>query len=116
WPLNGFTILSGDKVGIQPYEIAFGTGGIVSGSPRSPQDSDTGLQNEVFRKLVEIQNNPDGTRSFKATIKQSELIGMNINEIGLFDEDGDLLFIKTFPSKPKDNLIVYDFIINEEFQ
>ncbi|MCR8649045.1 hypothetical protein [Leptospira interrogans] len=115
WPLNGFTILSGSNVGIQPYEIAFGTGGLQSGIPRLPQDTDTGLQNEVFRKLVEIQNNPEGTRSFKATIKQSELIGQSINEIGLFDEDGGLLFVKTFPSKPKDNLIVYDFIINEEF-
>ncbi|EQA70369.1 hypothetical protein [Leptospira noguchii] len=116
WPLNGFTILSGDKVGIQPYEIAFGTGGLISGIPRPPQDSDTGLQNEVFRKLAEIQNNPDGTRSFKTTIKQSELIGQSINELALFEEDGNLLFLKTFPSKPKDNLIVYDFVINEEFQ
>lgn len=115
WSLNGFTILSGSNVGIQPYEIAFGIGGLESGILRPPQDTDTGLQNEVFRKLVEIQNNPEGTRSFKATIKQSELIGQSINEIGLFDEDGGLLFVKTFPSKPKDNLIVYDFIIKEEF-
>ncbi|EMJ52052.1 hypothetical protein LEP1GSC013_3538 [Leptospira interrogans serovar Valbuzzi str. Duyster] len=101
WPLNGFTILSGSNVGIQPYEIAFGTGGLESGILRPPQDSDTGLQNEVFRKLVEIQNNPEGTRSFKATIKQSELIGQSINEIGLFDEDGGLLLSRPFLQNQK---------------
>lgn len=115
WPLNGFTLLTGADIKILPYEIAFGIGGNSFDEPRIPQPEDTGLQIEVFRKLVEIQNNPDGTRTFKATVKQAELIGYDIDEIGLFDEDGGLLFLKTFSAKPKDNLIIYEFVIHEEF-
>ncbi|EMY78987.1 hypothetical protein LEP1GSC060_0787 [Leptospira weilii serovar Ranarum str. ICFT] len=115
WSLDGSTILSGNNTRILPYEIAFGTGGTNLGEPRIPQPGDTGLGNEVFRKLVEIQTDPDGSRFFKTTVKQTELIGYGIDEIGLFDEDGGLLFLKTFPSKPKDNLILYEFVIKEEF-
>ncbi|AOP33416.1 phage tail protein [Leptospira tipperaryensis] len=115
WVFNGFTLFEDSNIRILPYEIAFGIGGLVSGEPRVPLPSDTGLQNEILRKLVEIQDNPDGTRNFKVTIKQSEAIGASINELGLFDNDGNLMFLKTFPSKPKDNLIVYDFVIKEEF-
>ncbi|MBM9501589.1 phage tail protein [Leptospira sp. 201903071] len=113
WNWNGSTLLSGDKVKILPYEIAFGATNLEE--PRAPQPGDTALQNEVFRKLVEIQNNPDGSRIFKSTIKQAELVGYDIDEIGLFDEEGNLLFLKTFPAKSKDNLILYEFIIREEF-
>ncbi|RHX87313.1 phage tail protein [Leptospira stimsonii] len=115
WTLSNSTLLSDSNVRIFPYEIAFGIGGLNAGIPRVPQPSDTGLQNEVLRKLVEIRTNPDGTRNFQVTIKQVEAIGASINELALFDENGDLLFLKTFPSKPKDNLIVYDFVIKEEF-
>ncbi|MCE9500935.1 MAG: phage tail protein, partial [Leptospira sp.] len=96
-------------------EIAFGDGGLISGEPREPEESDTGLQNEILRKLVIIQENPDGSREFIGILKQAELVGNEINEIALFNEDGDLLFIRTFPTKQKDNLIIYDFVIKEEF-
>lgn len=115
WALSGVTYLSIPNVKIIPDRIAFGIGGLSAGIPRIPQTGDTGLQNEILRKPVEIQNNPDGSRIFKVTIKQAEAIGAAINELGLFDRDGNLLFLKTFPSKPKDNLIVYDFAIYEEF-
>ncbi|PJZ57889.1 phage tail protein [Leptospira barantonii] len=116
WAMNGVTILSIPNAKILPDQIAFGIGGLSSGTPRIPQAGDTGLQNEVLRKSITIQNNPDGSRIFKASIKQAEAIGAGINELGLFDRDGNLLFLKTFPSKPKDNLIVYDFAIHEEFE
>lgn len=116
WSLNGFTLLSGENVRIRPYEIAFGSGGLTNGIPRVPQIGDVGLQQEVYRKLVDIRYDAEGHRFFQATLKQGEAIGYNINEVGLFDEDGNLLFLKTFPSKAKDYLIVYDFIIKEEFQ
>ncbi|EMK15599.1 phage tail protein [Leptospira kirschneri] len=116
WSLNGFTLLSGEKVKIRPYEIAFGIGGLEGGIPRAPKIGDTGLQNEIYRKLVEIRSDSDGNRYFQTTVKQGEMMGYGINEIGLFDEDGELLYLKTFPSKDKDHLIVYDFVIKEEFQ
>ncbi|MCG6167331.1 phage tail protein [Leptospira sp. FAT2] len=116
WSMNGFTLLSGEKVRIRPYEIAFGTGGLTNGVPRAPQIGDLGLQNEAYRKLIDIRYDSEGNRFFQSTLKQGEAIGCNINEIGLFDEDGNLLYLKTFPSKEKDHLIVYDFIIKEEFQ
>ncbi|MBM9576963.1 phage tail protein [Leptospira sp. 201903070] len=113
WDWNGSTLLSGENVKILPYEIAFGSSGL--GELRTPQPEDTGLQNEVFRKLVEIQINLDGSRIFKTTIRQSELVGYDVDEIGLFDEEGNLLFLKSFPAKSKDNLILYEFVIREEF-
>ncbi|MDV6235833.1 phage tail protein [Leptospira ellisii] len=115
WSMNGFTFMSGSQVSIRPYEIAFGTGGLSGGIPRVPQNEDTGLQNEVFRKQVEIGSDLSGGRNFKSTVKQGEMIGQEINEVGLFDEDGDLVYLKTFPSKSKDHLIVYDFVIRENF-
>ncbi|PJZ31685.1 phage tail protein [Leptospira kmetyi] len=115
WTMNGVTMLSIPNVKILPSQIAFGIGGLSAGTPRIPQPDDIGLQNEVLRKSIEIQNNSDGSRVFKTSIKQAEAIGAGINELGLFDRDGNLVFLKTFPSKPKDNLIVYDFAIHEEF-
>lgn len=116
WALDASTILSDSNIRIQPYEIAFGIGGVSAGEPRVPQVNDSGLQNEILRKPVEIRTQLDGTRIFQATLKQPEAIGASINELGLFDENGNLLFIKTFPSKAKDNLILYDFVIQEDFR
>ncbi|TGM61693.1 phage tail protein [Leptospira adleri] len=116
WALDASTLLSDSNIRIQPYEVAFGIGGVNEGEPRVPQAEDTGLQNEVLRKAVEIRTQPDGTRIFETTLKQSEAIGASINELGLFDENGSLLFLKTFPSKAKDNLILYNFVVQEDFQ
>lgn len=115
WNFDGATLLSGDPVRMRPYEIAIGSGGIVMGSPRTPLLTDTGLQTEILRKLVETETLPDGSQIFKIQVKQGEIIGQQVNEIALFDEFGFIMYQNTFFSKQKDNLIIYDFVIQEIF-
>lgn len=115
WNLDGATMLSGDPVRMRPYEIAIGSGGIVLGEPRTPLPTDTGLQTEILRKLVETETLPDGSQIFKIQVKQGEIVGQDVNEIALFDEFGDIMYNNAFEAKHKDNLIIYEFIIAEIF-
>lgn len=113
WSLDGSSLLSGERVEIVPFEIAIGTGAEPGGILREPAFEDTGLQSEVLRKLCVIRRTSEGLQEFSMKIKPGEAIGNSINEIGIFRESGELLALFSFPGKPKDGYINYEFVIRE---
>ncbi|TGL06507.1 phage tail protein [Leptospira bouyouniensis] len=113
WPLDGSSLFSGDRVEIIPFEIAVGTGAEPGGNLREPEFEDTGLQTEVLRKLCAIRRTSEGLQEFSMKIKTGEAIGDSINEIGIFRESGEPFALFSFPGKPKDGYINYEFVIRE---
>ena len=115
WNLDGSTLLSGDNLELIPFEIAVGTGAEPGGILREPEFEDSGLQNEVLRKLCSIRRTAEGLQEFSLKIKPGEVIGDSINEIGIFRESGDPFALFSFPGKPKDRYINYEFVIKEGY-
>jgi hypothetical protein len=114
WSLNGFSYLSGDKVKIIPFEIALGNGAEPGGNLRDPEFDDTGLQNELIRKLVVITTDIEGNQFFEIKIRPAELVGLTINEIALYNEDGGLMVLSSFPGKSKDIFTTFTFVLSED--
>lgn len=97
--------------------MAFGDGASVGSSIRTPLASDTALQHELHRQHVDsITMLDDGISAlYVATLAKATLAGQVINEVALFDEDGDLLAIKSFSSKGKDADMEMVFEITDKF-
>lgn len=98
-------------------QMAFGNGGVnSSGQVVAPTDSQTGLTSELYRKNISSHSFPiDTTCRYVCTLTESELAGQSISEIGLVDEDGDVLCIKTFLAKGKDGDIEQTYTIDDIF-
>lgn len=98
--------------------MAFGNGGVDSdGNVIAPSEEQSGLSNELFRK-----ENDSYTLSldeiscrYECTLSESELAGEFISEIGLYDADNDLVCIKTFKPKGKDNDMQMTFSLDDIF-
>ena len=107
------------RAGIAPLPkivgMAFGSGGVnESGVPIMPVES--GLQNELLRKEIDgFTAVSEICYRYSATIGKSELVGSSINEIGLYDADGDMVALKTFTSKPKDDDMEMIFEMDDQF-
>lgn len=97
--------------------LAFGTGAVDNeGNPIAPSVNDEGLKTEVFRKAVDNYTFTDDTTCrYTCTLTSVECVDENINEIGLYDSDGDIIAIKTFKSKGKDADIEMTFRIDDIF-
>lgn len=97
--------------------MAFGTGGVDSaGQVVPPGDNQTALAEEVFRKAIDGYKFPDDTTCrYECTLEETELAGVYISEIGLYDEDGDILCIKTFTQKGKDSDLEMLFTLDDVF-
>ncbi len=97
--------------------MAFGTGGVDSdGNPMVPSVSDEGLKHEVFRKPVDSYEFIDDTTCrYLCTLAANECVDEEINELGLYDEDGDIIAIKTFRSKGKDADLEMTFRVDDIF-
>ena len=97
--------------------VAFGDGGVDdSGNVRTPLSSQTALNNELLRK--EISDHEFISESqcrYTVTLSVHELAEVNISELALYDEDGDLIAIKNFLPKGKDSDIEMDFSIDDVF-
>lgn len=66
-------------------EIAFGDG------TTSPSASDTALDNELLRKTAEKLKSPE-VLTVQTLVFDNEATGQDISEIGVFDNDGNLLW------------------------
>ena len=110
WLLNGTTALNPDKVDYTPNKIALGDGGEPAGV-REPEPSDTGLQNELIRKDVEVEYE-DGIKQFAITLEENELAGDTINEIGIF-RDSQPIIMDAFVGRAKDAVTKMIFKIKE---
>lgn len=97
--------------------IAFGNGGVdTSGNVTSPTEDQGELANELYRKPVDGYSFPDDvTCRYECTLSEEELAGEEISEIGLYDEDGDIVCIKTFMRKGKDDDVEQTYALDDIF-
>ncbi len=96
--------------------MAFGSGGVDgTGEPIIHANTVTQLGNEELRVVVSISNPVVTTNRYSGSIGKLELADVQISEIGLFDEDGDLIAIRTFTKKQKDLGIEMIFEMDDVF-
>jgi len=97
--------------------MAFGTGGVnASGTPIAPTRDMTSLRNEVFRKNIDGYTfTSDLICRYACTLAEAECAGKSISEIALVDAAGDLIAIKSFLAKGKDEDMQMTFQIDDQF-
>lgn len=97
--------------------MAFGSGGVdSSGNVIAPVDMQAGLSNELFRKEISEYFFVSDTRCrYICKLSEAELAGEYISELGLYDEEGDILCVKTFTKKGKDGDIEMEFSMDDIF-
>ncbi len=97
--------------------MAFGDGAASGSSIRMPLATDVSLQHELHRQLIDgVALQPDEISAlYITTLAKETLAGQVINEVALYDEDNDLLAIKTFSNKGKDGDMEMVFEILDKF-
>lgn len=97
--------------------MAFGDGGVnVDGTVIPPTESQGELTNEIFRKEIDGHSFPaETTCRYECTLAEAELAGESISEVALYDEEGDIVAIKTFKAKGKDADLEMTFQIDDIF-
>lgn len=97
--------------------MAFGTGGVdVSGTVIVPTAEQTSLNAEQMRKEIDgYEFLSDTSCRYSCTLAANELAGKNISEIALYDMDGDLVAIKNFSAKGKDDDLEMTFNVDDVF-
>lgn len=97
--------------------MAFGSGGVdVNGIVVPPAEAQSTLKRELFRKTIDGYSFvADTTCRYECTLKEAELAGEYISELGLYDEEGDLVCIKTFTRKGKDDDLEMTFTLDDIF-
>ena len=97
--------------------MAFGNGGVdEEGNIIAPKEGKDALANELYRKPIDGYSFPDDTICrYECTLTEQELSGEEISEIGLYDEDGDILAIKAFKRKGKDDDVAQTYILDDIF-
>lgn len=85
-------------------EIAFGDEGHdVGGKPIDPSGNETEVPGEFIRKSVDKLSLPSGTSlRIDGNLDFGEGDGKQVSSIGIYDDDGDLIALKTFSPKVKD--------------
>ena len=75
------------------------------------------LQHELHRQLIDgaTLQSDEISVMYITTLAKETLAGQTINEVALYDEDGDLLAIKTFSNKGKDEDMEMVFEILDKF-
>lgn len=97
--------------------MAFGDGGCdAAGEVLAPTESQGTLRNETLRKEIDGYTFLSQTTCrYECTLTESELAGGYISEIGLYDENGDIVCIKSFRKKGKDDDLEMTFTIDDIF-
>ncbi len=97
--------------------MAFGNGGVDSGGQViPPKETQVGLTNELYRKEIDGYSFPEDTICrYVCTLSEMELAGEEISEIGLYDEEGDIVCVKTFMRKGKDNDVEQTYTLDDIF-
>ena len=110
WKFDGMRKF-GVPVKFDIYQIALGNGGLnPDGSLKTQTGSETGLYSEVLRKYSNLEFFA-GQKNYYITVHFSELNGQEINEAGIFTNDGVLLAILTFPAITKQSGFQLNFKI-----
>lgn len=97
--------------------MAFGDGGTGGdGAVLPPADDQVELRNELYRKEISGHIFPSDTSCrYECTLEETELAGKSISELGLYDEAGDIVCIKTFTAKGKDDDMEMTFTVDDIF-
>lgn len=97
--------------------FAFGNGAFKDSVLRFPLPTDTVLQNELWRQEIDgYELLPDGISvQYTCTLSDETLGGEIINEVALYDDDGDLVAIKSFSNKGKDDDMEMIFQIEDTY-
>lgn len=107
--------------GIEPLRVitqmAFGSGGAnKDGNPIPPDGIKPNLGNELLRKNLDGYSFPSETSvTFACTISETELNGESISELALVDSGGNIVAVKTFIPKLKDDETEITFEWTEKF-
>ncbi len=97
--------------------MAFGNGGTeADGTVKPPADTQEELYNELLRKEISGYTFPEDTVCrYECTLTEAELAGEEISEVGLYDEDGDIVCMKTFMRKGKDDDVEQTYTLDDIF-
>ena len=97
--------------------MAFGDGGCdAAGEILAPTENQAALRNETLRKVVDRHSFISQTICrYECTLTESELAGSYISEVGLYDTNGDIVCIKSFRRKGKDDDIEMTFTLDDIF-
>lgn len=87
-------------------QIAVGSGGAdAQGNIRIVSENDTQLQHELLRKAYSAcRTVSDTSRMYDIRLEPDELVGENISEMMLIDEEGDPVAFMVFLPKGKDDV------------
>lgn len=101
-------------------KMAFGDGGVdAEGIEKKPTGEETSLYHELLQKEIERHGYKEGTDEttcqYYATLEVGECTGAYISEIGLIDEEGDLIAIRTLLRMGKTEDIPLAFNMDEVF-
>ena len=110
---------AGDLMLPRITQMAWGDGGVLDdGTPRQTTGEETGLYNMLLKKNIEAHTYTDDLQTtcrYTATLEEEELTGKEISEMGLYDEDGELIAYRTFLRKGKDEDIPQIYDMDEIF-
>lgn len=97
--------------------MAFGDGGHNADlTPKAPSAAATSLNHEILRKpLAGITQEDLYSVTGKGAIEANEVIGAGISEAALLDANGQLVGLKTFAPKFKENDERYEISIKLRF-
>lgn len=109
------------RAGVAPLPkitgMVFGDGAKnVSGGVIPPTADQTALNNELLRKEIDrYEIISQLVYRYICTLTEAELAGKYINEVALYDAEGDLIAIKSFLDKGKDDDQEMGFEIDDTF-
>jgi phage-related tail fiber protein len=97
--------------------MAFGDGGHNADlTPKAPSATQTKLNHEILRKpLAAITQEDLYSVTGKGTVEANEVVGSRISEACLIDANGQLVGLKTFAPKFKENDERYEISIKLRF-
>ncbi len=97
--------------------IAYGDGGADENQIALPTTGEeVSLRNERFRIELDSHNYPIPTTcQYESELDKSDLANVFLSEMGIFDEEEDLIIYKTFLPKGKDDDMLFNFSIKEIF-
>lgn len=107
---------AGERVLPKIVGMAFGDGGCSGGEVVPPDENQAALRHELYRKPIDQYRFIDDTTCrYKCVLSETELANETISEIGLYDENEDIVCIKTFAEKGKDDDLEMTFFIDDKF-
>lgn len=97
--------------------IVLGDAGVdASGNVKNLDEDTLLLEHEIFRKPYDnFTDVGNYTYRYAVTLGKTELVGKKISEIGLYDSDGDIICIRHFSDKQKDEGMEMIFEVDDKF-